>query len=514
MAVVKTDISNLIKGGIMPYTVSSPPKRIKGLPKHAQEIWIKAFNSALKQYGDEIKANKVAWAAVKKAGYVKRGEKWVKAEDQPIFVFTLHEPQITELSDNLFKKQVLRLGKWIYQGRPFVVTKEYLKKIYENFKKKILENVFVPFTHSDDPRNNAGFVKDLELKEDGLYAVLEVDDDASKLIKEGKVKGVSASIEEGYVDKEKGVEVGPVLRHVALVMEPYIKGLKPFIQLSEPEREVIEMEEINLSKWTRKYINDLPDSAFLYIEPGGEKDEEGKTKPRSLRHFPYKNAEGKVDLPHLRNALARIPQSKLSEEVKERVIAKARRIAKKYGIGVKEKKGGEKKMAEEKKTIKKTQKTVEEKTAKTKILEDVVKEKKELEDKVKKLEDKVRELKTKRRLEKAKATAEKWLSDGKIVPAQKDAAIKILTEGGEKTVELSDKEKTSLSDLFKQFVKNAPKIELEDEKGATTGGEKEPGADLDEKIKTQLEKMGISLEDYEKYGKEMSPEELAKKLAG
>lgn len=55
--------------------------------------------------------------------------------------------------------------------------------------------------------------------------------------------------------------------------------------------------------------NDLPDSAFAYIEPGGEKDSEGKTVPRSLRHYPHHNASGGIDLPHLRNALARIGDS-------------------------------------------------------------------------------------------------------------------------------------------------------------------------------------------------------------
>ena len=50
----------------MPYSIKKPPDKIKGLPKHAQEIWIKAFNNALKQYdGDEERANKVAYAAVK-----------------------------------------------------------------------------------------------------------------------------------------------------------------------------------------------------------------------------------------------------------------------------------------------------------------------------------------------------------------------------------------------------------------------------------------------------------------
>lgn len=60
---------------------------------------------------------------------------------------------------------------------------------------------------------------------------------------------------------------------------------------------------------TAASANDLPDSAFLYIEPGGKKDADGKTVPRSLRHFPYRNANGGIDLPHLRNAIARIPQS-------------------------------------------------------------------------------------------------------------------------------------------------------------------------------------------------------------
>jgi hypothetical protein len=72
--------------------------------------------------------------------------------------------------------------------------------------------------------------------------------------------------------------------------------------------------------------NDLPDSAFLYVEPGGKKDEDGKTVPRSLRHFPVKNAKGEVDLAHVRNALARIPQSDVSAEVKAKCKAKAEKM--------------------------------------------------------------------------------------------------------------------------------------------------------------------------------------------
>jgi len=61
--------------------------------------------------------------------------------------------------------------------------------------------------------------------------------------------------------------------------------------------------------WETAHINDLPDSSFAYIEGGGKKDEEGKTVPRSLRHLPFKNAQGQIDHDHLVNALARVSQS-------------------------------------------------------------------------------------------------------------------------------------------------------------------------------------------------------------
>ena len=72
--------------------------------------------------------------------------------------------------------------------------------------------------------------------------------------------------------------------------------------------------------WTTSYINDLPDSAFLYIESGGEKDRDGKTVPRTLRHWPVRNHQGNLDPPHIRNALARMSQTKVplsAEQIKE-----------------------------------------------------------------------------------------------------------------------------------------------------------------------------------------------------
>jgi hypothetical protein len=77
----------------------------------------------------------------------------------------------------------------------------------------------------------------------------------------------------------------------------------------EQETEGETQGQVAEAEWDTQYINDLPDSAFAYIESGGEKDEQGKTKPRSLRHLPFKNAQGNIDHDHLVNALARLPQT-------------------------------------------------------------------------------------------------------------------------------------------------------------------------------------------------------------
>lgn len=88
---------------------------------------------------------------------------------------------------------------------------------------------------------------------------------------------------------------------------------------------------ISKEKWSTAYINELPDSSFLFVESGGQK-EGGKTTPRTLRHLPYKDKEGKVDLPHLRNAISRASQIKLkdgstiSDAKAKQIQAKAQRL--------------------------------------------------------------------------------------------------------------------------------------------------------------------------------------------
>ncbi len=59
---------------------------------------------------------------------------------------------------------------------------------------------------------------------------------------------------------------------------------------------------LRAERWTRKYINSLPDSAFASIEY--------TSHGKKVRHLPHHDHTGKLDLPHLWSALARIGQVK------------------------------------------------------------------------------------------------------------------------------------------------------------------------------------------------------------
>jgi Putative phage serine protease XkdF len=78
--------------------------------------------------------------------------------------------------------------------------------------------------------------------------------------------------------------------------------------------------------WSTSTVDDFPDSSFLYIGTGGKKDDQGKTTPRSLRMFPIKDENGKIDIDHLRDAISRIPQSSLPATLRNKIQVKAEKL--------------------------------------------------------------------------------------------------------------------------------------------------------------------------------------------
>lgn len=68
-----------------------------------------------------------------------------------------------------------------------------------------------------------------------------------------------------------------------------------------------EKRSLKRAEWTTAFINDLPDSSFVVIEPAYL---DGTTEDKRARHLPVKDQNGNVDLSHLRNAVARREQIK------------------------------------------------------------------------------------------------------------------------------------------------------------------------------------------------------------
>jgi len=68
----------------VPYATNHdlPPSVRNHLPAHAQDIFREAFNSAYESHGGEAdveeRSFRIAWAALKRAGYVKQGDHWVR----------------------------------------------------------------------------------------------------------------------------------------------------------------------------------------------------------------------------------------------------------------------------------------------------------------------------------------------------------------------------------------------------------------------------------------------------
>ncbi len=66
----------------MPYDrITQLPTGVKNnLPKHAQEIYKEAFNSAEKQYEEESRAHRVAWSAVEEKYEKNENGNWVSKD--------------------------------------------------------------------------------------------------------------------------------------------------------------------------------------------------------------------------------------------------------------------------------------------------------------------------------------------------------------------------------------------------------------------------------------------------
>ena len=241
-----------------------------------------------------------------------------------------------------FRKEIIRLGRYVLPDEPeqtVDVTAERLRRWVEDTKAAGVKT-WVPYHHSYHPADNAGWVEAFEIADGKLYGVFNITDgDTAARIIDGTIQDVSIGV--GPVLTACGKRYDEVIRHVALTLDPHVRDQDGFEMVMEAKRnggfcfragDIVDEDKEPQAEgageeWDAEYVDALPDESFAYIEPGGEADAEGKTVPRELRHFPVRDADGNVSLPHVEEALAALDAEKLStgepisEEDRERLRA-------------------------------------------------------------------------------------------------------------------------------------------------------------------------------------------------
>jgi len=139
----------------------------------------------------------------------------------------------------------------------------------------------------------------------------------------GRLKGKkSTSIQTLLFDKDKfdaSQAKAWVKEHMSKYTEDKIIKVKNKMEFSKT---MLRLDEVNFAesgKWKKESINGLPDTSFAIVADG-------------VRKYPYMDASGNIDLPHLRNALFKLnqPTSDLTPEQKQEAKTKLMKIAKKY----------------------------------------------------------------------------------------------------------------------------------------------------------------------------------------
>lgn len=197
-----------------------------------------------------------------------------------------------------------------------------------DFSKEIAEliekGVFAGKQGGMPPHCNDGYI----LSKDGTQCIPE---DSSAKTKEQYEKIDTKELKRDD-KKEKKEHEKDALKDDADKIKKLKKG-KPSEKKSVEIHDIKKDEKYDKAKAAKlssKEKSNLPDSDFAYIQPGGKKDSEGKTVPRSLRHLPINDAA------HVRNALARLDQTDISPEAKKAALKKIKAAAKKFGIKVSE----------------------------------------------------------------------------------------------------------------------------------------------------------------------------------
>ncbi len=138
----------------------------------------------------------------------------------------------------LFRKHLLNFGdlKHPKTGTVIKIDDKFAKTLKRNFDNSVCDIVQVPLAnganeHTEDPERNIGEVVDVEVKDNKVFAVIDVRD-PKHADRMGKTYlGASAMMHLDYTDTKTGNKVGPTLLHSCVTNRPYVTGLDNYQEI-------------------------------------------------------------------------------------------------------------------------------------------------------------------------------------------------------------------------------------------------------------------------------------------
>lgn len=144
---------------------------------------------------------------------------------------------------------IMPFGRYEHPQGSFEITPEIAKQIVANFRSDPRDLVLdyehqsLNTTSNGQPAPAAGWIKDLEIREDGIWGRVDWTPEAQRYIRNREYRYVSPVYVPEYKDPKTGEVIGPKIVSVALTNTPFLPDLKPITNKNQ-NWEVEEMERL------------------------------------------------------------------------------------------------------------------------------------------------------------------------------------------------------------------------------------------------------------------------------
>lgn len=174
------------------------------------------------------------------------------------------------------KVQVLRVGKFNHpEYGQFEITKKTLAEMKANFDARV-RGVDIAFDYfHDSDKEAAGWLKDLELHEDGseLWAVVDWTPKAGKMLSEREVRYFSPDFAFKWQDAETGKTYTNVLFGGGLTNRPFVKEMAAIVAAENKGGRMNELEQ--LKEQVKKLAEEKEALTKKLAEAGNSDDNDG-----------------------------------------------------------------------------------------------------------------------------------------------------------------------------------------------------------------------------------------------